>query len=247
MPKLAILGLRSYHVIMKKIIKSLAIPLILLATLVIFLVIASIFFPTPDALLDVLKKYFALYGYPVLIISAIIESIPVINIYFPGSSIILLAAAFSREGSLNIFWVIFLTAGSFCITYALNYWIGHAGWQKIFVKFGMGEALEKSKKQVEKRGDWWIWISYIHPNLGALTSTAFGVMKLPFKSFMIQSVFANLVWTFFWGFLMYYSSGGVVQILTARWLLIAILIIFVVVKIFLEVKKSRQISEKNEI
>jgi len=225
----------------KKIMKNLAIPLILLATLVI----SSLFFPTPDALLEVLKKYFALYGYPVLVVSAIIESIPVINIYFPGSSIILLAAAFSRQGSLNIYSVIFLTAGSFCVTYALNYWIGHAGWHKIFVKCGMGGALEKSKKQVEKHGDWWIWISYIHPNLGALTSTAFGIMKLPFRNFFIQTIFANLVWTFFWGFLMYYSSGGVIEILTARWLLISVLILFVGVKIFLEARKKPK-TEKNE-
>ena len=229
---------------MKKIIRSLAIPLILLATLVIFLVIASIFFPTPDMLLDTLKHYFALYGYPVLIVSAIIESIPLINLYFPGSSIILLAAAFSRQGSLNIYIVIFLTAASFCLTYALNYWIGHAGWHKLFEKFGMGEALEKTKKQVERHGNWWIWISYIHPNLGALTSTAFGILKLPFAAFMMQSVFANLVWAFFWGFLMYYSSGSMIQILTARWLLMAILLIFIGVKIVLEVRKNKGVDPR---
>ncbi len=224
---------------MKKIIKSLAIPLILLLTLVVFLVIASIFFPTPDMLLEGLKHYFVIYGYPVLIFSAIIESIPVINLYFPGSSIILLAAAFSRQGSLNIFIVILLTAGSFCLTYVLNYWIGHAGWYRLFERFGMAEALEKTKRQVGKHGSWWIWISYIHPNLGALTSTAFGILKLPFVPFIIQSVFANLVWASFWGTLMYYSSNNVIQILTARWLLVAILLIFITVKIILEVGKKR--------
>ncbi|MFA5157680.1 MAG: VTT domain-containing protein [Patescibacteria group bacterium] len=225
---------------MKRIVKALAIPLILLATLVVFFIIASIFFPTPDALLEGLKYYFALYGYPVLVISAIIESIPLINIYFPGSSIILLAAAFSRQGSLNIYAVIFLTALSFCFTYALNYWIGHAGWHKLFIKFGMGEALEKTKKQVERRGSWWIWISYTHPNLGALTSTAFGILKLPFTPFMIQSVAANIVWATFWGVLMYYSSDGVVEILTARWLVIALLAVVIAVKIIKEVRKSKR-------
>lgn len=224
---------------MKKIVRVLAIPLILLSTLVIFLVIASIFFPTPDALLEVLKRYFELYGYPVLIISAIIESIPLINLYFPGSSIILLAAAFSRQGSLNIYAVVLLTAASFCLTYALNYWIGHAGWHKLFIKFGMGEALEKTKKQVQKHGSWWIWISYVHPNLGALTSTAFGILKLPFVPFFIQTIFANLVWTFFWGFLMYCSSGQLVAILTARWLLIAALLLFIAIKVIIEVRKKK--------
>ena len=164
---------------MQRIVKALAISLILLATLVVFFVIASIFFPTPDTLLEGLKYYFALWGYPVLIFSAIIESIPVINIYFPGSSIILLAAAFSRQGSLNIYAVIFFTAASFCLTYAMNYWIGHAGWHKLFIKFGMGDALEKTKKQVERHGSWWIWISYVHPNVGALTSVSYTHLTLP--------------------------------------------------------------------
>lgn len=225
---------------MKKVLKALAIPLILLATLVVFLSIATIFFPTPDALLEILKRYFALYGYPVLFISAVIESIPLVNIYFPGSSIILLAAAFSRQGSLNIFSVILLTDLAFFLTYALNYWIGHQGWHRLFVKFGMGEAIEKTKVQVEKHGAWWIWLSYVHPNLGALTSTAYGVLKLDFKNFYLHSLAAVFLWNAFWGFLMYFSSDQIVYFLTARWLIIAVVILLVVIKAIVEIRKNRK-------
>lgn len=224
---------------MKRIVKALAMPLILLGTLCIFFVIAAVFFPTPDALLEGLKYYFALYGYPVLIFSAMIESIPLINIYFPGSSIILLAAAFCRQGSLNIFAVILLTAASFCLTYVLNYWLGRYGFHKLFVKFGMGDALEKTKVQVKKHGFWWIWISYSHPNLGALTSTTFGILNLPFSSFLTQTILANIVWSTFWGVIMYYSSNGMIEILTARWLILAILALVIAVKIIKELKKKK--------
>jgi len=224
---------------MKKIIKTLALPLILLGTLVIFFIVASIFFPNSDVLLEILKKYFAIYGYPILILSAIIESIPLINLYFPGSSIILLAAAFARQGSLNIYFVILLTAISFCLTYILNYWIGRYGWYKLFEKFGLAESLKQTKKQVEKFGSWWIWISYIDPNLGALSSTTFGILKLSFRSFLLQSIFANFLWAIFWGVLMYYSSENIIKILTARWLLIVILLLFIGIKIILEVRRNR--------
>ena len=219
---------------MRKIVRSLLPIFVLLLFLITFFLVANFYFPNPDILFDTLKKYFSDYGYPVLVISAIIESIPLINIYFPGSSIILLAAAFSRQGSLNIYAVIALTMIAFTATYALNYYIGRSGWYYLFCKCGMEGAIDKSKSQIKKHGSWWIWISYIHPNLGALTSTAFGILKLDFGKFLIQSALANTFWAIFWGLLMYYSSDQVLGILTARWLMIAVIVVFILVKILVE-------------
>jgi len=225
--------------LMKKILKHLALPLIFLGTLAVFFVLTSIFFPTPDALLEVLRHYFELWGYPVLFISGVIEAIPIINLYFPGSSIILLGAAFSRQGTLNIFLVILVGCLAFILTYTLNYLVGYHGWHKVFRRFGLGDALDKTAKRIDKHGIFWIWISYVHPNLGALTSTAFGVLKLPLKSFYLHSFFAVLFWNTFWSFLMYFASDHLIGILTARWLVIATLLLFVGVKIIFEVRNNQ--------
>lgn len=230
---------------MQKTFKPLIPLLILFFLLLIFFLIANFYFPNPDVLLDTLKRYFAQYGYPVLLISAIIESVPVINIYFPGSSIILLAAAFSHQGSLSIYFVIILTMASFTATYALNYYIGMRGWYHLFSRFGMGDAIERSKKQVEKHGSWWIWISYVHPNIGALTSTAFGILKLDFKLFLVQSTLANIFWSIFWGLVMYFSSDQVIGILTARWLVVAVIASIIIAKVLIGIfKKNKEKGSK---
>lgn len=218
--------------------------LILFFLLLIFFLIAQFYFPNPDVLLDSLKDYFARFGYPVLIFSAVVESIPVINLYFPGSSIILLAAAFSRQGSLSIYLVVFLTAFAFSLTYAINYLIGMRGWYRLFSRFGMDEAIDKSKTQVEKHGSWWIWVSYVHPNIGALTSTAFGVLKLDFRIFIIQSILANIFWSIFWGILMYLSSDQVIGILTARWLVLAAVALVIMIKIVFGLIKNKRINSE---
>lgn len=229
----------------KKTRQKLAFPLMLLIMLCTLIAVFKIFhIPSNEELISVIKGYYERYGYPVLFISAYIETIPVVYLYYPGSSVILLAAAFSRQGTLNIVGVILTTASALLIGYIANYFIGKHGWFKIFVKFGFGETLENSKKKIEKHGDKWIWLTYFHPNLGALTSTAYGILKMPFHKFLLNSIFALLFWCTFWGALCYSSSNIVEGIIKARWLLVGcafIYVIFLIAKILL--KANKQVSK----
>lgn len=225
----------------KKTRTKLVFSLMLLLMLCTLIAVFKIFhIPSNEELIKIIRVYFEKYGYPVLFMSAYIETIPVIYLYYPGSSVILLAAAFSRQGTLNIVGVILITALALLIGYTINYFIGKHGWFKIFEKFGFGEMLENSKKKIEKHGDKWIWATYLHPNLGALTSTAYGILKMPFYKFFINSIFALLFWCAFWGILCYSSSGIVEGIINARWFLVGcgfIYVIFLITKILVKAKK----------
>jgi membrane protein DedA with SNARE-associated domain len=225
----------------KKTRTKLALPLLLLVMLIVLLAVVKIFhIPSNEELIRVIKDYYERYGYPVLFISAFIESIPIICLYFPGSSIILLAASFSRQGTLNIFSVILVTASALMLGYIINYFIGKHGWFKIFVKFGLGDTLENSKKKIETHGGRWIWLTYVHPNLGGLTATAYGILKMPFRKFLITSIFALLFWCTFWGVLCFYGSGVIETVIKARWLLVScafVYLVFQIVKILVKGSK----------
>jgi len=222
--------------------KKLGFPLLLLVLLISFVVVFKIFhIPSNEELIGVMKVYFERYGYSVLFFSALIESIPLICLYFLGSSIVLLAAAFSRQGTLNIFSVVLVTGAAMLIGFILNYFIGKHGWFKIFIKFGLGDTLENSKAKIEKHGDKWIWLSYFHPNIGAFTSTAYGILKMPFRKFVITSIFAVLAWCTFWGAFCFFGSGIIEGIIKARWLLVGcafVWIIFQIVKILRKASKQ---------
>lgn len=224
----------------KKLYKALAFPLILLFILISFLAIYQIFnLPTNEELIKIVKIYFERFGYPVLFISAFIESLPGICLYFPGSSIVLLAAAFSRQGTLNIFSVILITAAALQLGFTINYFIGKHGWFKIFIKMGLGDTLDNSKTKIEKHGDKWIWLTYFHPNVGALTSTAYGILKMPFRKFFITSTLATLTWCVFWGIVCFLSSGVIEGIIKARWLLITFAFCWIILQIIKAFRKAR--------
>lgn len=223
----------------KKTRKKLAFPLLLLVLLISFIAVFKIFhIPSNEELIGVMKVYFEKYGYPVLFFSTLIESIPVICLYFPGSSIVLLAAAFSRQGTLNIFSVVLVTGAAMLIGFIINYFIGKHGWFKIFVKFGLGDALDNSKAKIEKHGDRWIWLSYFHPNIGAFTSTAYGILKMPFRKFLITSIFAILAWCTFWGAFCFFGSGIIEGIIKARWLVVTFAFCWIILQVIKAFRKS---------
>lgn len=214
--------------------------MLLLLLISLILVIRIFHIPSNDELIKIIRTYFEQYGYPVLFAAALIEAIPVVNFYVPGSSVVLLAAAFSRQGTLNIFSVILLTTTALMAGFVFNYFVGKHGWFKIFIKFGFGEMLENSKKKIEKHGTKWIWISYLHPNLGALTSTAYGILKMPFYKFFITSLFAALFWCAFWGTICFYSSGIIEGIIRARWLLVTVGFVWIMYQIVKILRSNKQ-------
>lgn len=223
----------------KKTRQQLIFPLILLVVLISFLAVYRIFnLPSNEELIKIVKIYFERYGYPVLFISAFIEAIPVINIYYPGSSIILLAAAFSRQGTLNIFSVVLITSLAFQIAYIINYFIGKHGWYRLFVKLGLGDTLEHTREKIEKHGARWLWLTYFHPNIGALTATSYGILKIPFRNFLITSVLAVLVWDIFWGAFCYFGSGIIEGIIKARWLVVIFAFCWIIFQIIKALRKT---------
>lgn len=223
-------------------------PITILVLLILLLLVYKVFnLPTSEELIVIITRYFEIYGYPVLLISAFIEAIPVINIYYPGSSIILLAAALSRQGALNIYMVIFLTTLGFLIAYTINYFIGKHGYYKIFEKFGMKESLDRTAEQVKKKGHFWLGLSYFHPNFGALTATVYGILRLKFKDFLLLSVLSAVLWNIFWGTMAYLGSFAVVGVISNRWLVIIFILAYVAYKIFSVFKNNASKTQNKNL
>lgn len=212
---------------------------LLISFFLLFLLYRKLNISDTNELIALIEHYFVLYGYPVLFISSLIESIPLINLYYPGSSIILLAAAVSHNGTLNLMAVIAVTILAFMISYIANYFIGKHGWHHIFIKCGLESTLDKSSENVQKYGKFWIWLTYIHPNLGALTSTSYGILKLPFKSFFWTSLLANVSWCTFWGFVAYFSYNKMVEFLAFRWFFMGAIGLYVLYVIIKSIQKNR--------
>lgn len=225
---------------MKKFIKAILLPLILLVALLVFFALYKFLnLPSSEELIVIIRHAFEKYGYPVLFISALIEAIPPVNIYYPGSSVILLAAAFSRQGSLNFFAVVFITAIAFLIAFSFDYFLGYHGYYRVLKRFGFGDAIDSAKKKVEKN-EKWAWLLYFHPNFGAVTATAIGIVKMPYKKFILNASIATTLWCFFWAAICYLSSEKIASLIAARWFVIFLVIIWLCAKIFQTIHSQKK-------
>lgn len=227
----------------KKVAKALAFPIIFLISIIVLFAVWNLLnLPSNQELVEASRYYFMNYGYPVLFFSAVIESIPIINIYYPGSSIILLAAAMSRAGTLNLWAVIFVVAAGIFMTYIINFFVGKYGLYSIFIRFGLKDSIDTTKHSLEKHGDKWLWLTYGHPNFGALTSLTCGIIKYPFKKFLIYSFVATIAWCVFWGIVAYLGADQIIKIVTLRWLFIVLIVVLVSWKGISQVRKLYKTS-----
>jgi membrane-associated protein len=199
-------------------IRAAAFPLVVLALLVIFMAAYRILhLPPSDELVRLASSYMARYGYSLVFIGAFFEATPVVNFYLPGSTIVILAVALSRQGTLNVFGVLAVATIAFMLSYAVDYASGRYGWYVLMLRFGLGPSLDRTRVRLERHGIRWLWIAYVHPNIGALAATGCGILRLPFGRFACISAAALVCWDAAWGAIAFYGSRSILRFSDIRW------------------------------
>jgi membrane protein DedA with SNARE-associated domain len=188
---------------MRYYIKLLAIPLLLLVLFSsLFIIWKVVDLPPTDELVEIVKVWFDRYGLPFIFLSSIIEGMLLIGSYFPGVFVIFLGVILSSSILQATQVVAVVTAGLF-VAHIINYVLGKYGWYRLLVRFGMKGAVEQARERLVKRGPIAIFSSYWLPSVGALTDTAAGIMRMPFKKFFCYSLISVTLWDIVAGVLVY--------------------------------------------
>lgn len=217
-------------------------PLVLLLISLIFLALYYLFdLPKAETALRLAEGYYAKYGYWVVFIGALVEGTLFINWYIPGSTVVVLGILFARHNSTQVIIVIALAIVGFLLAAVFNYILGKYGWYRIFLKLGLKEPMERIKRRIEKYGLPIIFITYFHPNVGALTATSAGVLRLGFTRFCLYSLTGLVFWNTLWGTLIY-VIGNVALKFVNRWtvtLIFALWFLAVILKFFKDREKAQ--------
>ena len=187
--------------------------------------------PVGSWLLSVSSRYYQDYGYLAVFLGAFVEGLLVVSLYLPGSTIVILGAVASRSGILNIWAVIGVSSIGFFLAYVICYTLGWFGWYSGISRLGVAKPLEKTRVRMLEVGPRLICVANIHPNLGALAATASGILRVPFRKFVVLSIISETSWTVFWG-LIAYSLGKTAIDLFNSWLLIPIIIILLATTLY---------------
>ncbi len=216
----------------KSLFKKLLAPIIFLALIGSIYLIWQLFnLPTDEQLIVIIEQYFNRYGLIIVFLSSLLEGVCFLGWYYPGSIIIFLSVIFAGKNiPLAMLVVLLVTLGLFS-AYVINFFIGKYGWHKLLLFFGLRKEVERMQVKLSRHGWRTLFATYWDPNLASLTSTAAGILQLPFKKFFLYSFLAATLWDIFWGAVTFFL-GKKVLTLFGLWFVVAIFIIWCVILIF---------------
>jgi membrane protein DedA with SNARE-associated domain len=222
---------------MKNILKSLAVPLIMAALYGLFFVAwRMLHLPPHNEIILILKEYLGEYGLLLLFISALVEGALLLGFYYPGGTVIFLSVILAGKDVIRVSEVVLVASAALLAGYSFDYMAGRYGWYRIFARLGLGNAVEKGRKRVEKHLAKAVVLSYWDPNLASFTATGAGILKIPYGRFALVSILPLLIWNIFWATLIYFVGQAALAFIGPRFIAIVIgtWVIYAVIKLILE-------------
>lgn len=198
---------------------DLILPAFLLIAYAVFLFFIRGILPTSEELLTLFSKYYATYGYEILFVAALLESLVLINLFAPGQVALALGIVFSRTGETELPYVILAVTCGVLIGFSIDYLVGYYGFGDILKRFGQGGVFDKAKAQLKKNGGRSMFVAFINPNLGAYMSLAAGASKLEITMFGVIALFSVCFWVIAWSLLIY-ALGDVVLVVIKKYSLL---------------------------
>lgn len=197
---------------MKHYLRLFSVPLLLLVLSLSFQTIWAIFnLPPAEALAKTAELWFDAYGLPAIFASAILEGMLLVGGYFPGVFVIFLGVVLTNS-PIQAIAVVTAASVGLIIAHIINYTLGRYGWYRLLVKFGLKNAVETEREKIANRGTIAIFLSYWIPSAAAITDTAAGITRMPFKKFILASLASTIVWNVVVGTLIYLFKDSALSI-----------------------------------
>lgn len=154
-------------------------------------------------ILTATEQIYGSYGYYLIFMGALIEGIFILGFYIPGSLVVYLGASLARLGIISFPLVVLFGTLGFSLGYSINYCLGRFGWYRILEGIGFEEQIAKTKIKLKQHYNQALFFGYIMPSTGALISTSSGILKVPFRQFIIKTIIIQLHWSLLLGGLAY--------------------------------------------
>ena len=164
-----------------------------------------------SAVVDVLLTLMDRFGYALIFVLGVGESLPLIGLVVPGHALLLASGVAASAGILDIRWVIGVAFVAGVIGDALSFWIARRWGQRLFDQHAhrfriKPEHLEKSNRVFEKHGPFALVLvrfSFIARGLGP---TLAGMSKMKWGTFWVYNVIGAAAWAVINGLGGYYGG-----------------------------------------
>jgi membrane protein DedA with SNARE-associated domain len=187
--------------------------------------------PDLQALGDALRLAYHDWGYPIILLSALLENTALLGFVLPGGSMLLLGAVYAQQGILSLPLVVLCGWVGMVLGTSLDYALGRWGLQELLrrsrLRGRLDPKLGEAERFLERHGAGALLLAHFVGHLRSFVAMTAGASRLPYRRFLRYECLAALVWNAIWtllGYLVgenmglvqrYMAGAGIVMVLMA--------------------------------
>lgn len=154
--------------------------------------------PSPAELASMGRDLYVRYGLFVLFAAALLEGLFMVNIYLPGSFVIVLSVYLSDRSISELAAIAVITWTAFLLASVFNYLLGSTGGYRSLLALGHRDTISGMQAWIGKRGSLSHLLTAFHPNIQAVFSVCLGITHFGLARATIRSAIALLFWVPLW-------------------------------------------------
>ena len=154
--------------------------------------------PSAAELASTGRTLYLQYGLAVLFAAALLEGIFMVNLYLPGSFVIVLSVFLSDKSVNELGVIAVVTWIGFFLASLANYALGATGFYKALLALGRKDTITSTQAWIRLRGEKARFFSAVHPNIQALYMVCSGIARDPFAAAALKSGLYLAFWVPLW-------------------------------------------------
>lgn len=199
-----------------------------------------------NQIIDILIRYFNVYGVFIVFTVLLLENLFLLGLVIPGETVLLIAAAASARGDLNIYTVVVTAIIAAIIGNIIGYFIGRKGGRPLIERYGRRfvseEKIKAAESYFDEHGTKTVFVGRFAAGVRTFVPLLAGAARMSFPKFLAYTIAAVILWTigisvigFFFG-----QNLDLITELLSDFGIIALLVIIAVFVIYIVRRRRAQ-------
>jgi membrane protein DedA with SNARE-associated domain len=158
--------------------------------------------PDLSHVVDALRAAYDTWGYPLVLLGALLENTALLGLVLPGGSLVLLGAVYAQQGILA--WPLVLVLGwlgmvlGTSLDYAVGRWALRATLGQTRLMARLEPKLGEAERFLERHGAWTFLLAHFIGHVRSFVAITAGTSRLPYPRFLLYEGLAALAWNLVW-------------------------------------------------
>jgi membrane protein DedA with SNARE-associated domain len=158
--------------------------------------------PDLHHVVDALRPAYGTWGYPLVLLGALLENTALLGLILPGGSLVLLGAVYAQQGILALPLVLLLgwlgTVLGTSLDYAFGRWALRTTLGQTRLMVRLEPKLGEAERFLERHGAWALLLAHFIGHVRSFVAITAGTSRLPYPRFFVYEGSAALAWNLVW-------------------------------------------------